>query len=72
MNLNYESLLDTQLLKAEEVAQLLSIGRSTVYMLCRTQQLPHVVIGHSVRIPAGELKTWLRTRLSLPSEQERS
>ncbi|HVB96609.1 MAG TPA: helix-turn-helix domain-containing protein [Chloroflexota bacterium] len=58
----------TRLLRADEVARILNIGKSTVYLLCREQKIPHVVIGHSVRVPEDALREWLETLLSLPNE----
>jgi excisionase family DNA binding protein len=57
-------------LRAEEVARILSIGRSTVYLLCREQKIPCVVIGHSVRIPETALRAWLDSQTTLPIEQK--
>jgi excisionase family DNA binding protein len=60
----------TRLLRAEEVARMLNIGKSTVYLLCREQKIPCVVIGHSVRIPETTLRAWLESQTSLPIEQK--
>jgi excisionase family DNA binding protein len=58
-----------RLLRADEVARLLNIGKSTVYLLCREQKIPHVMIGHSVRFPEDALRRWLQAQLSLPSDK---
>ena len=61
-------LFRTRLLRADEVARILNIGKSTVYLLCREQKIPHVVIGHSVRVPEEALRGWLQAQMSLPNE----
>lgn len=48
------------LLKPEETAELLSIGRSKVYELIGTGQLASVRIGTSRRIPADALSEFVR------------
>ncbi|MGH8926385.1 MAG: helix-turn-helix domain-containing protein [Acidimicrobiia bacterium] len=45
-------LVEKLLLKPEEAAEVLSIGRSKVYELIGTGELPSVRIGASRRIPA--------------------
>ena len=52
-----------ELLTAQEVADRLRIGKSTVYLLCRRGELPHVSIHRSVRIPADALRRWLQAQL---------
>jgi excisionase family DNA binding protein len=47
--------VDKLLLKAEEAAEVLSIGRSKVYELIGTGELASVRIGASRRIPAEAL-----------------
>jgi excisionase family DNA binding protein len=66
--MNSSTILDTQLLRAEEVAKILKIGRSTVYQMCKRRELPFVAINHSIRIPADALQSWMSTRLNLPAE----
>jgi excisionase family DNA binding protein len=53
----------TELLTAREVARRLKIGKSTVYLLCKRGELPHVTIHRSVRIPAAGLARWLDARV---------
>jgi len=48
-------LVEKLLLKPEEAAEALSIGRSKVYELIGTGELPSVRIGASRRIPADAL-----------------
>ncbi len=56
-----------RLLKVDEAAQFLSIGRSRVYELMAANELESVSIGRSRRIPLGALEEFV-TRLSDPEE----
>lgn len=47
------------LLKAEDAARLLSLGRSTVFQMLATGELPAVRIGRSVRISRVALERWI-------------
>lgn len=64
------------LLRPEEAANLLSIGRSKVYELIGTGELVSVRIGASRRIPAEALSEFVRqlsswaSSLPLPSPEE--
>ena len=51
------------LLTAEEVAILLAIGRTKVFELLASGELPAIRIGRCVRISRGELQTWIDGRL---------
>ena len=47
------------LLRAEEVAHILGLGRSKVYELIMTRQVPVVRIGRLVRVPRPALERWI-------------
>ena len=47
------------LLRAEEVQQALGLGRSKIYEMMATGELPVVRIGRSVRVPAEALRHWV-------------
>ena len=51
--------MDQLLLRADEVARILGVGRSKAYELMADGTLPVVRIGKSVRVPAGPLRTWI-------------
>ncbi len=55
------------LLKADEVAHRLSLGRATVYMMMATGELPTFRKGRAVRVPARALERWIeqQTRFKL-------
>ena len=47
------------LLRATEVAALLGLGRSTVFALMASGQLPTVRVGRAVRVPRAGLERWI-------------
>ncbi len=47
------------LLRAEEVATKLSVGRATAYEMMAGGVLPTVRIGRSVRVPLRALEAWV-------------
>ncbi len=55
MEANHTHVVDKLLLRPEEAAELLSIGRSKVYELIGTGELVSVRIGASRRIPTDSL-----------------
>lgn len=50
------------LLRAEEAAELLGVGRSKVWELIWAQELPAIRIGRLVRVPRVELDLWIAQR----------
>ena len=57
-------MLDRKLLRPEELCEVLGLGRSTVYQLLRTQQLPCVRVGRAVRVPVRALDQWIAQQAS--------
>ncbi len=47
------------LLRVEEVARALAIGRSKVYELIASGELPSITIGSARRVPAEALQKWI-------------
>jgi len=47
------------LLTVEEMAEILRIGRSSAYELCRQNEFPVIRIGRSIRIPKKTLLDWV-------------
>jgi excisionase family DNA binding protein len=47
------------LLKPEEVAKMLGLGRSKVYDMLNAGELPVVRIGSAVRVPRKQLLDWI-------------
>lgn len=55
--------MEKLLLRPEEAARLLGIGRSTVYELIATKQLPSIRIGRAIRVRREDVLEWIeRTR----------
>jgi len=50
---------DPLLLRVEEVAHALSLGRTKVYELIASGDLPSVTIGAARRVPAEALRQWI-------------
>lgn len=51
--------MEPGLLRVEEAAKYLSLGRSKTYELIQAGELPAVRIGRSVRVSTAGLKAWL-------------
>ena len=56
--------MEPLLLRAEECARILGLGRSKVFQMMQRGELPVVRIGRSVRIPARALELWVNERTS--------
>jgi excisionase family DNA binding protein len=50
------------LMKADDVARALKLGRSKVFALMASGGLPAIHIGRSVRVPREALEQWIRDR----------
>ena len=55
--------MEQLLLRASEAAQMLGIGRSTVYELAAKGSIPSVRIGVRRRFPRDRLLKWIEQRL---------
>jgi|TARA_R100000306_G_C4350953_1_gene130121 excisionase family DNA binding protein len=58
------------LLRTEEAANLLRIGKSTLYELIRVDNLPTVRFGRSVRVPRKALERWLDFKVEKALEEQ--
>ncbi len=54
--------MDKLLLKPAEVAEMLRIGRSLVYGMLATGELPSIRVGRCIRIPSISLEKWISER----------
>lgn len=54
--------MERLLLRAEEAAKLLGLGRAKLYMMMASGELPTVRIGRSVRVPLDKLREWVDKR----------
>jgi len=52
--------MDQMLMRADEVARALGLGRSKAYELIASGQLPVVRVGRMVRVPRAALEDWVR------------
>lgn len=51
--------MDRLLLRPIEAAEAIGIGRSKVYELLASGELPSIRIGSSVRVPVDALRDWI-------------
>ncbi|WP_373048423.1 helix-turn-helix domain-containing protein [Vulgatibacter sp.] len=58
------------LLRVEEAAKRLGFGRSKVYEMAASGELPVVRFGRSVRIPAAELERWVAGKVERGATSE--
>ena len=56
--------METLLVKIPEAARALSLGRSMLYRLVGSGEIPIVRIGGAVRIPADGLRAWVAAQNS--------
>jgi excisionase family DNA binding protein len=56
--------MEPMLLRAEEVAKVLGLGRSKVFEMLRANELPVVRIGRSPEssVPVAQLERWIQER----------
>jgi len=55
------------LLKPNEAAEMLGIGRMRIYELVRQNRIPTVRVGMRVRIPTEALREWIRSEVGPPA-----
>lgn len=63
--------MDRLLLRPSEAAEAIGIGRSKVYELLASGELPSVRIGCSVRVPVDALRAWIDRQLAERTEAGR-
>ncbi|MCP4607762.1 MAG: helix-turn-helix domain-containing protein [Planctomycetes bacterium] len=54
--------MDKLLLKVSEAGEMLGVGRSRMYEMLATKELPSIRIGKSYRIPSKALNQWVEER----------
>jgi excisionase family DNA binding protein len=54
--------VERELLRAEEVARVLGVGRSKVFEMFKAGELPVIRIGRSVRVSRKALALWIEKR----------
>lgn len=50
-----------RIMTVEETARFLRLGRTTTYELCRQNLIPHLRLGHQIRISRDTLLAWLES-----------
>jgi excisionase family DNA binding protein len=58
--------MEKLLLTVPEAAHALGVGRSQMYALLASHQVPQLRLGRSIRVPADELAAWVKRQV--PSE----
>ena len=53
---------DTLLLKVEQAADRLNLGRAKVWQMVMAGEIPSLTIGRSRRIPAAALREWVEAQ----------
>ena len=59
------------LLRVEEVARALAIGRSKVYELVASGDLPSITIGSARRVPTEALQKWIAEHMGVGAAGKR-
>jgi excisionase family DNA binding protein len=52
-----------------EAAAAIGIGRTMIYNLIRTGELPSIRVGKSIRVPVGPLREWVARNASCTTER---
>ncbi len=56
--------MDRLLVRPAEAAEILGLGRSKIYQLLASGELPSVRIGKSIRVPIEALRHWVDARIA--------
>lgn len=56
-------------LGVEEVARLLSLGRSKIFKMIERGEMPSVRVGRRVLVPADDLRKWVQERAITAAER---
>ena len=62
--------MESSLLKPTEVAEVLRIGRSLVYGMLATGELPSIRVGRCIRVPKASLDKWIRDQENARGDNE--
>jgi excisionase family DNA binding protein len=54
--------MDRLLLRPIEAAEAIGVGRSKMYELLASGELPSVRIGSSIRVPVDQLREWIQQK----------
>ena len=62
--------MDKLLLKVSEAGEMIGVGRSRMYEMLYTGEIPSIRIGKSIRIPVKALNEWVEARQGSPISNE--
>ena len=54
--------MDRLMLRPAEAAQIVGVGRTTLYKLIKGREIPTCRLGKSIRIPVPALQEWARSK----------
>ena len=60
--------MDRLLLRPAEAAEAIGIGRSKIYQLLASGELPSIRVGSSVRVPVDALRAWIERQIAERAE----
>jgi excisionase family DNA binding protein len=63
--------MERLLFRPSEAAEAIGIGRSKMYELLASGELPSIRIGGSIRVPVDALRAWIASRLDERAEAGR-
>jgi excisionase family DNA binding protein len=63
--------MDRLLLRPMEAAEAIGCGRSKIYELLASGELPRVYLGSSVRVPVDALRAWIERQMAERTEAGR-
>jgi excisionase family DNA binding protein len=59
-----------ELLRIEEAAEVLGIGRAKAYQMAQRREIPTVRVGRLLRVPADALREWIEQHTVAAVERE--
>lgn len=62
--------MDRLLLRPIEAAEAIGVGRSRMYELLASGELPSIRIGGSVRVPVDALRAWIARQLETQDSRQ--
>lgn len=64
----YDEFLEKELLTVDEVAEILYLGKNTVYMLLQSGELKGIKFGRVWRVPKDSIKSLIAEKMSQKKE----
>ena len=57
-----------EVLKVDDIAEVLRVSTSTAYRLCRDAEFPAFRVGGQIRVTRKDLYVWIARRLGFPTD----